>query len=321
MPHLCLPQRYTIACLREQGLGSTAIARQVGVDKSTISREIRRNATTQGYRAEVAQKKAVSRCKRTPYKAKGALWQQVVDRLNQQHSPQQISGRLKKEGQPTLSHETIYSAIYTDKRQEGTLYQHLRFAHKKRRKRRDSPQRRGQIPNRVGIEQRPAEVETKTTLGHWEGDTVVGAERQGAILTLVERVTKVVRLAYLPQTTALAVEEATVRLLKDTAAGVKTITFDNGKEFTNHQNMAQRLNCQVFFAHPYSPWERGANENTNGLLRQYVPKKVPLLVLTPQRLQAIEDTLNHRPRKTLDFCSPLEFLNFKLKIPPVAFET
>lgn len=204
--------------------------------------------------------------------------------------------------------------------------QHLRRARKKRRKRRDSPQRRGQIPHReallrVGIEQRPPEVETRSEPGHWEADTVVGAEREGALLTLVERQSRLLKVAYLPKATAQAVEEATVALLKDHSAGVKTITFDNGKEFTNHYKIAQQLDCQTYFTHPYSPWERGTNENTNGLLRQYVPKKVPLLVLTPQRLQAIEDTLNSRPRKTLDYLSPLEFLEQKLKNAAVAFET
>jgi len=321
MAHLCLPQRYTIATLHQQGLGPSAIARQVKVHKSTISRELKRNASKHVYQAEAAHEKAVKRCQRGPYKAKGVLWGSVVARLKIQHSPAQISGRLKKEGRTSLSHETIYQAVYADKQQGGELYKNLRQAPKKRRKRRDGPQRRGQIPNRVGIEQRPAEVETKTTVGHWEGDTIVGAERKGAVLTLVERLTKVVRLAYLPEATAQAVEEAVVAVLEDTPAGVKTITFDNGKEFTNHQNIAKRLDCQVFFAHPYSPWERGANENTNGLLRQYIPKKVPLMVLTPQRLKAIENTLNDRPRKTLDFHSPFEFLHSKLKNQTVAFQT
>ena len=309
-----------IASLREQGLGPTAISKQIGVDKSTVSREVRRNSTPKGYQAESAHKKAISRFKRETYKAKGALWQQIVERLKQQHSPEQISGRLKKEQQPTLSHEAIYQAVYADKRQGGALFKHLRRARKKRRKRRDSPQRRGQIPNRVGIEQRSPEVEARTEPGHWEADTVVGAEREGALLTLVERQSRLLKVAYLPRATAQAVEEATVTLLKDHLAGVKTITFDNGKEFTNHCKIAQHLDCQTYFAHPYSPWERGTNENTNGLLRQYIPKKVPLLVLTPQRLQAIEDTLNHRPRKTLDFYSPLEFLEQKLKNAAVAFE-
>jgi len=173
----------------------------------------------------------------------------------------------------------------------------------------------------VGIEQRPPQVETRATAGHWEADTVVGAEREGAILTLVERQSRLVKMAYLPQATAQAVEEATVKLLKDHALGVKTITFDNGREFTNHYKIAQHLDCQTYFAHPYSPWERGTNENTNGLLRQYIPKKVPLLVVTPQRLNDIENSLNHRPRKTLDFLSPMEFLEQKLKNSAVAFET
>jgi IS30 family transposase len=302
-------------------LGPTAISKQVPVSKSTISRELKRNSTPKGYAAESAHKKALKRCKRKPYKANGERLQAVIDRLNQQHSPEQIARRLKKENHPGLSHEAIYQLIYADKQRGGTLYQHLRQSRKKRRKRRDGPRRRGQIPHRVGIEHRPAEVEDRAEPGHWEADTVVGAEREGAILTLVERQSRLLTMAYLPVATAQAVEEATVALLKDHLAGVKTITFDNGKEFTNHHKIAQQLDCQTYFAHPYSPWERGTNENTNGLLRQYIPKKVPLLVVTPQRLIDIQNTLNHRPRKTLDFLSPLEFLDQKLKNSAVAFET
>lgn len=206
MTHLRLEQRYTIACLREQGLGPTAIAKQIGFDKSTVSRELNRNSTPKGYRAQAAQKKALNRCQREPYKVKGALWQRVVERLKRQHSPEQISGRLKKEQHPTLSHEAIYQAVYANKRQGGDLYQHLRRARKKRRKRRDSPRRRGRIPHRealhrVGIEERPVEVETRTEPGHWEADTVVGAEREGALLTLVERQSRLLKVAYLPKAT------------------------------------------------------------------------------------------------------------------------
>jgi len=307
MAHLPLAQRYTIATLRAEAYSQSQIATRLGFNRS--SRELTRNTTGASYQAEKAQRKAFKRAKRSPYKAKGPLWQVVVEAIGQQHSPAQIAGRLKQQDQPSLSHQTIYTAIYADRQRGGQLFKDLRRGHKRRRKRRAGKDRRGGIPHRVSIEQRPAEVETKTTLGHWEGDTVVGAERQGGILTLVERVTKVLRMVYLPQATAQAVEEATVALLKDVPGGVKTITFDNGKEFTNHQKIAQHLDCQVYFAHPYSPWERGLNENTNGLLRQYIPKKMPLLVLTPQRLGEIQNLINHRPRQTLGFLTPLEFLD------------
>ncbi len=313
MSHLTLAQRYPIATLRAESYSQSQIATRLGVNRSTISREYSRNQSGTSYQAEKAHKKALKRCKRGVYKAKGARWQVVVEALGQQHSPAQIVGRLRQQGQVSLSHQTIYTAIYADRLRGGQLFKDLRRGHKRRRKRRVGKDRRGGIPHRVSIEQRPAEVETKLTLGHWEGDTVVGAERQGGILTLVERVTKVLRMAYLPQATAQAVEAATIELLKDVPGGVKTITFDNGKEVTYHQNIAQRLECQVYFAHPYSPWERGLNENTNGLLRQYIPKKVPLLVLTPQRLGEIQNLINHRPRQTLGFLTPLEFLDQKLK--------
>jgi len=193
MSHLTLAQRYTIATLRAEAYSQTRIAERVGVNRSTICREFSRNTRGRIYQAEKAHRCALKRCKRRVYKAKGPLWQSVVEALGQQHSPAQIAGRLKQEGQVGLSHQTIYSAIYSDRLAGGDLFKNLRRGHKRRRKRRVGKDRRGGIPHRVSIEQRPAEVETKTTLGHWEGDTVVGAERQGAILTLVERVTKVLR--------------------------------------------------------------------------------------------------------------------------------
>ena len=308
MEHLTIDQRYKIQIsLQDNILSRTQMAKKIGVHKSTVSREIKRNSHESDYDAVKANNRSLHRCQRANYKVKGPLLETIIDRLQQQDSPEQISGRLKKEGQYSVSTESIYLAIYDDKTKGGELYLDLRQSHKKRHKRAATKGRRGIIPNKTMIDERPPEVALKSRLGDYEGDTIIGSNHQGAIVTLTERVTKLLLMEKVVSKTAKAVEEAVIRLLKRSPIPAKTITFDNGTEFTNHENISNALNCQVFFAHPYQSWERGLNENTNGLIRQFIPKKTCFDNVSKNLVKQIENNLNDRPRKTLEFNSPLEF--------------
>ena len=232
-------------------------------------------------------------------------WQAVEQRLRLDWSPEQISGRLKLEKQPTVSHEWIYLYIYADKRRGGTLHQHLR-SQKKQRKRYSGYIRRGQIPNRTSIEKRPQIVARKGRFGDWEADTIIGARHKGGIVSVVERKSKLLRLHKLATKEAAEMRQATVALLQPLAARVRTITVDNGKEFCEHELIAAALQARIYFAHAYASWERGLNENTNGLVRQYFPKKYEFARISNQDLQQVQDLLNNRPRKTLGFRTPNE---------------
>jgi IS30 family transposase len=299
-------QRYQISILLKAGHNQTSIATLVACHKSTISRELRRNCGPRGYYPLAADKAAHKR-QREGYHPRIAAetWQQVELLLGQQWSPEQITGRLKLERQPTVSHERIYLYIYADKRRGGTLHSHLR-SQKKQRKRYSSYIRRGQIPNRVSIDERPAIVATKGRFGDWEADTVIGARHKGGILSIVERKSKLTRLSKLATKAAAEMKYACVALLAPLAARVHTITVDNGKEFCDHKHIAARLQARIYFAHPYASWERGLNENTNGLVRQYFPKKYEFARISDKDLQQVEDLLNNRPRKTLGYRTPNE---------------
>jgi IS30 family transposase len=299
-------QRYQIYALMKAAQNQSQIAIVVGCHKSTISRELRRNCGQKGYRPYQADELAFDRqC--DAYRARIApqTWQQVERLLRQEWSPEQIAGRLKLERQPTVSHECIYLYVYADKRRGGTLHRHLR-SQKKQRKRYSGYIRRGQIPNRTSIDQRPKIVASKGRFGDWEADTIVGARHKGGILSVVERKSKLTRLRKLANKTAAELKDISVTLLRPLAARVHTITVDNGKEFCEHELIAAGLQARLYFAHPYSSWERGLNENTNGLVRQYFPKKYEFGRITDQDLQQVEDLLNNRPRKTLGYRTPNE---------------
>lgn len=299
-------QRYQIYALKKAGQNQTQIAQVVGCHKSTISRELVRNRGLKGYRPFQADELAYDRqC--DAYRARIAweTWQEVERLLRQDWSPQQISGRLKLEKKPTVSHECIYLYIYAEKRRGGTLHQHLR-SQKKQRKRYGGYIRRGQIPNRTSIDKRPKIVASKGRYGDWEVDTIVGARHKGGILSAVERKSKLTRLRKLATKAAAEMKDNAIELLAPLAAKVHTITVDNGKEFCDHELIAAGLQARVYFAHPYASWERGLNENTNGLVRQYFPKKYEFARITDQDLQLVEDLLNNRPRKTLGYWTPNE---------------
>src|SRR6185295_2355332 len=299
-------QRYQIFALMKAGHNQSQIAAIVGCHKSTIFRELRRNCGSHGYDPNQAQlltrrRQRQSHAPRIP----AQTWQQVELLLGQQWSPEQITGRLKLERQRTVSPERIYLYIYADKRRGGSLHCHLR-SQKKQRKRYGGYIRRGQIPNRTRIEQRPPIVASKRRYGDWEADTIIGGRHRGGILSVVERKSKLTRLRRLATKAAAEMKDQTIALLAPLAARVHTITVDNGKEFCEHELIASRLQARIYFAHPYASWERGLNENTNGLVRQYFPKKYDFAKITDSELQQVEDLLNNRPRKTLGYRTPNE---------------
>ena len=299
-------QRYQISILLKAGHKQTSIAALVDCHKSTISRELRRNCGSRGYYPLAADKAAHKRHREAYHpRITAETWQQVELLLGQQWSPEQITGRLKLERQPTVSHERIYLYIYADKRRGGTLHSHLR-SQKKQRKRYSGYIRRGQIPNRVSIDERPTIVASKGRFGDWEADTIIGARHKGGILSVVERKSKLTRLRKLATKAAAEMKYACVALLAPLATRVHTITVDNGKEFCDHKHIAARLQARIYFAHPYASWERGLNENTNGLVRQYFPKRYEFARISDKDLQQVEDLLNNRPRKTLGYRTPNE---------------
>ena len=301
---LAQEQRYQIYALLKMGHSQTEIAMNIGVNKSTISRELHRNRGKRGYRPKQAHRFAVKRRRNAVQKQISAeTWLFIEQLLRQDWSPEQVSDWLTENTEITVSHEWIYQHIYMDKRSGGDLHKHLR-CQKKRRRRVGEYDRRGKIPNQVSIEERPEIVDRRARIGDWEADTIIGAGKKGAIVTLVERKSRFTLLKRVARRTADAVEEAIVDLLKPYQALTHTITFDNGKEFTNHQAIAEKLDAKMFFAHPYASWERGTNENTNGLVRQYFPKGSDFTTITDEEVLFVKERLNHRPRKCLDFQMP-----------------
>ena len=299
-------QRYQIYALLKAGQNQTQIAAILACHKSTISRELRRNCGYKSYRPLQAQTLARGRRYRShPARIGPQTWSQVEMLLRQQWSPEQISGRLQLEQQPTVSHERIYLYIYADKSCGGTLYQHLR-SQKKQRKRYGGHARRMQIPNRTSIDERPAIVASKSRIGDWEVDTIIGARHKGAILSCNERKSKLTLLRKLDSKGALEVKRNCIDLLTPCADQVHTITVENGKEFSDHRDIAAVLQTNIYFAHPYASWERGLNENTNGLIRQYFPKKHDFTKITDEEVVRVASRLNNRPRKTLGFRTPNE---------------
>ena len=300
---LTYEQRYQIRALLKIGQKQAQIAECLGVHKSTISREIQRNRGQRGYRPKQAHQYAVLRRKKTKKKIKASTWVWVEAKLQKDWSPEQISESFKQEG-IRISHEHIYQYIYSDKQAGGELWKHLR-CQKKRRKRTGSYDKRGKIPNRVSIEERPEVVNARSRLGDWEVDLIIGKNHQGVMVTLTERKSRFTLLRKALNKQADRVAETIIELL-NWVDPLKTITADNGKEFAKHLKISRELNVDVYFAHPYSSWERGTNENTNGLIRQYLPKSRNLTSVTTEEEMLIMDRLNLRPRKCLDFKTPFE---------------
>ena len=298
--------RYQIYVLKKTGHTNTEIATVIGCHKSTVSRELSRNRGRRGYRPQQAHRLACERkTAKVHYRFSQHDWHVVDLLLQQDWSPEQISRRLLSEQHFSISHEWIYQHIYKDKRSGGTLYKHLR-CQKKRRKRYGSYDRRGLLPNRTFIDQRPDVVAARSRIGDWEGDTIIGKGHQGAIVTLAERKSGFLVMKKVVRKSAQEVHQAIVDGLFRYQDQVHTITSDNGKEFANHQKIAEDLDAQFYFTHPYSSWERGTNENTNGLIRQYFPKNQGLSKISHSQVEQVASRINHRPRKRLDYKTPYE---------------
>ena len=304
-------QRSQIHVLKSINLSNRRIARELAVSHTTINNEFKRNTGKRGYRHPQAHKKATTR-KHQPKPSLRKLTPQLFTLLEEkitqeQWSPQQISEWLKLKHNKEISHETIYQHIYQDKRNGGTLYTHLRRKSKPYQKRINGKTNRGQIVGRVDISQRPEIVETRGRLGDWEADTVVGKNHKSAVVTLVERKSRALVVFKVARSTAEMVSSGIIEALKHLP--VKTITFDNGKEFAYHHKIALALGVETYFAKPYHSWERGTNENTNGLLRQYFPKGTDFGMVSEAEVLVVQRKLNTRPRKCLGFKTPLEVLH------------
>lgn len=308
-------ERYQIYILKKAGNEQAEIAALLGRNKSTISRELKRNTGLKGYRPRQAHERALKRRAEKMASRIGAqAWQQVEDLIRQEWSPEQVTGRVAKEQGVSISHEWIYQYVCADKRSGGDLFRFLR-CQKVRRKRYGAYSRRGIIPNQVSIDKRPAIVDAKRRFGDWEGDTVIGKGHRGALVTLVERKAQYTVIKAVRHKTADKVRKAVNEGLTPYKSRVHTITYDNGREFTDHEGMADDLDTRIYFAHPYASWERGLNENTNGLIRQYFPKSRDLTTVTKEELEHAMDRLNHRPRKSLGFRTPYEvFFNTRTSL-------
>jgi IS30 family transposase len=308
--HLTFEQRAMLAALHGAGQTQAAIAAQIGSNQSVVSRELRRNEGGRGYRCKQAHEKAVARraaASLIARKLDDDMIEIIEDKLrHEEWSPQQISCWLARTQQTCISHERIYQLIWADKHAGGTLFRQLRRSGKKYNKRAGKLAGRGVIPGRIDIDQRPAIVEQRIRIGDWEADTIVGAGRRGAILSLVERVSRYTLLHKLEAATAERTSRAIITKLRPHSARVHTITADNGKEFAGHQRVARRLAAGFYFAKPYHAWERGLNENTNGLVRQYFPKGSSFACLTQAAVAKVQNKLNSRPRKVLGYKSPNE---------------
>ena len=298
-------QRYQISALLKMGHNRTEISEVIGTHKSTVCRELGRNCGQRGYRPKQAHHKALCRRNHGHFHILPETWDLIETKLRLDWSPEQISGWLQRLYAIQVSHEWIYQHILVDKQAGGELYRHLR-CQKKRRKRYGSYDRRGKLPNRVSIEERPVIVEQRQRIGDWEVDTIVGKGHHQGIVTLIERKSRFALLSKVEQRTADQVSNAMIDLLLPVSDRLHTITADNGKEFAEHERVANELQVDFYFAHPNAAWERGANENMNGLVRQYIPKKCNFASVTNVELIQIMKRLNYRPRKCLDFMSPFE---------------
>jgi len=303
--------RCQIYALKKTGMSQNKIAQQLSINQSTISRELSRNAGKRGYRIKQAQalsdKRRLSACK--AMKMTSNLIALIDSKIQVEWSPEQISGWLKEEQKILVSHETIYLHIWSDKQYGGQLFQFLRRKGKAYQSRSKAKQAgRGFIKNRTSIDERPPVVEDKSRVGDWEIDLVIGKGHSGALVTIVERKTSFTVSARVDDKSAKTVTAATIALLQPFKDAVLTITADNGKEFAYHEEVTERLKCSVYFADPYCSWQRGLNENTNGLLRQYWPKSTDFKKVSQPAVQAVILKLNDRPRKKLNYKTPAKLM-------------
>jgi IS30 family transposase len=304
-------ERYSVGLLRQQGLAPAAIARVLGRHRCTIGREVRRNGTPRDgcYRPELADWYARGRRSRSRRNRRFSAheWERIQALLREDWSPEQIAGRLRADREFAISHETIYRYVWADKQAGGTLYRHLRGARKQRRKRYGCYDSRGRLAGKRWITERPPIVATRRELGHWEGDTMLGDSQAGpCVLSLVERKSGYLLLGQLRQRISAAVNQRAQQLIAAQRHPVRTITVDNGTEFHDFAALEQATGTEFYFATPHHAWERGTNENTNGLVRQYLPKRQSMAHLTQHDCNRIATKLNRRPRKRLGYRTPEE---------------
>lgn len=301
-------ERYELSALRKQGLRPAAIARALGRHRSTICREIQRNSRKDGgYRPSTADDFARWRRSRSRRNQRfgPADWALVETWLREDFSPEQVSGWLRRFRLLRISHETIYRHVWTDKSRDGTLHRHLRCAQKKRRKRYGRYDSRGRLAGKRPIAQRPPGAENRSRVGHLEGDTVLGTDKH-CLLTLVDRKTGFTMIGKLKARTVEATNRRAIELINNARRRVRSVTVDNGTEFHGYKAVEIATGADFYFATPHHSWERGTNENTNGLIRQYAPKRTSLAHLTQEDCDAIAQKLNNRPRKRLGFRTPAE---------------
>ena len=303
--HLTREQRYQISALLQAGHSQKEIAGIIGKDKSVVSRELRRNRGKHGYHPGLAQEMADERKER--FRRYRVFTSEVRERVlrdlqEEQYSPVQIVGLARREGRKMVSHTRIYQFIREDKKKGGHLYTHLRHKLKHRKR---PVGRACSIRDRVTIEERPAVVDERSRFGDWEIDTIVGKDNKGAIVTLTERKTGYLLMEKLPRgKNAKGLAETVIRMLTPYKKWVHTITSDNGTEFAGHKMIAKKLDAQFFFCHPYSSWERGLNEYTNGLVRQYIPKGESFEKYDNLYIRNVQYKINKRPREKLNFDCP-----------------
>lgn len=325
MKHLTVEQRYAVSLLSAQGKTQKEIAEAIGKSKSTVSRELSRNCDGRSgkYNYELAHRKYRKRMEEKPKKIRftGQVKIFVESKIREDLSPEQIVGTAKKENVRCVSHERIYQHVWRDKKRGGTLYRHLRTQGKRYRKRGNEKDRRGIIPNRVDIDMRPKIVEEKSRVGDFEIDTIIGKNHRGALVTINDRKTGLVIIRKVPSKNAELVAQAAIQALMPYKNTAHTITADNGKEFALHEKISGELQVDFFFAKPYHSWERGANENINGLIRQYFPKKTDFTRITDEQVRKVENILNDRPRKRFKFESPNVMFNRFINQTKVAFVT
>ena len=290
------------------------MAKRLGVHASTISRELKRGARTptalgyMGHESEGRRRKLMRR-KGPKLKLRGELLKYVIKRLLQGWSPEQISGRLKLEGQAAVSYETIYRYLRKDKKSGGNLYLTLRHGHRRRKKRFSVPRVRGDILNRRHISTRPEIINSRKRIGDWERDLMFGDSRKSALMTFVERSTLFTVIKKVESKSPKEIAQKTIEVFKPMGSICKSITNDNGFEFRSHQYESAVLNIPIYFTNPYSSWEKGTCENINGLIRQYFPQNTPMKEVTDEKVKHVAELLNSRPRKSLGFQTPMEAIS------------
>jgi transposase, IS30 family len=314
--HLTLEQRYVIEVLLPKGTKYDQIAALIGCHPTTVGREVQRNTIDGTYSAALADARSRGRRSEASSHSRSFtpdLRETIEAQLREEWSPEQITNRMRSEGAETVSHERIYQHVWQDKSTGGTLYRFLRQAGRLRRKRYGAHSYKGALPNRTMIDERPAVVDARSRIGDWEVDTVVGAHHKGAVVTVVERRSRYLITDVLRSPNARAMRRSLTTVLRPHQQRVLTITADNDRAFAQHEAIARSLEAAIYFAHPYHSWERGTNENTNGLLRQYFPKGTDFQKVSRRDVRRAQERLNHRPRKTLSWRTPHEvYFNEKL---------